>query len=309
MDLASLEFLLRSENRSRSFLVAKCWGKKRGRFCIRCGHRKIYRLAEKRYRCSRCRYTFQDFSGRWIGQLNLSAAQWLRILKLFELEIAAPFIAREVRISYPTALKATQLIRCAILQQDDGFAQLSGQVLLGEFFFRNKARRAAHARPASAIAPVFGISHSGGRVRIAIVNDLSADSLLRETIKAVKTGVVAYTDRFRNYDALVFSASRQLIRRFRTRFGSGQVYIDRREGFWSFAKKRLAQFPASPRQGLTLYLKELEFRYNYRHEQLFDVLAQAAAQLVPNRLVGEKKEDRDSSTRSTSTTTQNRRNV
>src|SRR5262245_66267757 len=104
MVLKALEYLLRSENRSRLYLVRKCW-RKGQRFCIRCGERKIYRLVKSRYRCARCRYTFQDFSGRWIGELNLSAKQWLWIMKLFELEISAGPTPHKAAASYTTDLE------------------------------------------------------------------------------------------------------------------------------------------------------------------------------------------------------------
>ena len=284
MDLASLELLLRSENRSRGFLVSKCWGKQR-RFCIRCRRTKLYRLAENRYRCAACRYTFQDFSGRWIGQLNLRARQWLRILKLFELEIPPSISAREVGISYPTALKATQLIRCAILQQTGDFAQFSHHIGL---FSAQKSKKTRGKEP-TGDRPVFGISESGGRVRISVINDLSAQALLREPIKTVKRGALAYTDRFRNYDAIIFYGTRRLTMRFARRFGRGKVYINGLNGFWRFVKKRLTEFHAVSKQSFPLYVKEMEFRYNHRHVQLFEALAHAAAQLVPNPLVAKKK--------------------
>ena len=119
MPLKSLESLFPSERRSYLHLVNEAWRQNR-RFCVRCSSNKIYRLAEKRYRCGKCGYTFHDFTRRWIGELNLTARQWLWIIKLFELEIAPPKLAKEVEISYPTALKAIYLIRRAIAQSRGG---------------------------------------------------------------------------------------------------------------------------------------------------------------------------------------------
>src|SRR5688572_32864701 len=123
MPLKSLEALFRSERRSYLRLVNEAWRQNR-RFCVRCHSTKIYRLADKRYRCARCGYTFHDFTRRWIGELNLTARQWLWIVKLFELEIPPTQLAKEVGISYPTALKAIYLIRRAIAQAsgDDGIS-------------------------------------------------------------------------------------------------------------------------------------------------------------------------------------------
>ncbi|HWP58319.1 MAG TPA: IS1595 family transposase [Candidatus Acidoferrales bacterium] len=271
MNLASLGALLATEDRARRFLVARCWANSGRRFCVRCGHGKVYRLAEKRYRCARCRYTFQDFSRRWIGRLKLSARKWLQLLKLFELEIAAPVIAREVKISYPTALKAAGLIRLAIAHES-----------IGEGSGNAAAPGARGKKDKSGIAgEVFAISQTAGRVQVLPLRAVSPESVLRDQIRVVKTGAVGYTDRFYDCDALAFYVPRALYVRFRKRFSSGQVYVDRRHRFWSYAKRRFARQAVSART-FPLHLKELEFRYNHRHEQLFDRLVRAAVRLVPD---------------------------
>jgi len=68
------------------------------------------------------------------------------------------------------------------------------------------------------------------------------------------------------------------------RFSSGKVYINGLEGFWSYAKQRLAKFHGVSKEKFPLYLKEMEFRYNHRNEDLFELLAQNVTKLVQNRL-------------------------
>jgi transposase len=54
-----------------------------------------------------------------------------------------------------------------------------------------------------------------------------------------------------------------------------KVYINRIEGFWSYAKERLLKFPVGSREYFVYYLKKLEFRYNFRvnlDEMLYNVL-------------------------------------
>ncbi len=50
---------------------------------------------------------------------------------------------------------------------------------------------------------VFGILERNGKVKVEIVEDVSAETILRETIKKVKRGSIIYTDQFRSYDGLV----------------------------------------------------------------------------------------------------------
>jgi transposase len=41
------------------------------------------------------------------------------------------------------------------------------------------------------------------KVKVEVVKDVSAESILRSAIKKVKRGSIIYTDRFRSYDGLV----------------------------------------------------------------------------------------------------------
>lgn len=63
-------------------------------------------------------------------------------------------------------------------------------------------------------------------------------------------------------------------------FSSGKVYINGLEGFWSFAKERLIKHHGVSRKFFPLYLKELEFRYNYRQQNLFNKICQFLCDFV-----------------------------
>jgi transposase len=56
-------------------------------------------------------------------------------------------------------------------------------------------------------------------------------------------------------------------------FSSGRVYIKGLEGFWSWAKERLMNHHGISKARFPLYIKELEFRYNHRTDDLFDLIA------------------------------------
>ena len=53
-------------------------------------------------------------------------------------------------------------------------------------------------------------------------------------------------------------------------FSRGNCHIDGIESFWSYAKRRLAKFNGVPQKTFLLHLKECEFRFNHRAEDLFD---------------------------------------
>jgi len=282
MKLESFEFITKTENRARLFLRKSCW-KNGPVFCTRCRSRKIYRITGKRYRCKRCGYTFHDFTNRWINRLRISHKKWLWIIKLFELELSARKIADQVGLSYPTVLKAVTIIRLAIITDRDSDGFLSGEIELDESYFGGK-RKGKRGRGAAGKVPVFGIYERNGTVRVEVVKNVTAESLLGMTVKTVRRGSIVYTDKFRSYDALMFCGYRHLRIDHKKRFSSGKVYINGLEGFWSYAKERIIKFHGVSKEKFPLYLKEMEFRYNNRHKNLFDLIVQKTCNLVPDLL-------------------------
>jgi transposase len=104
MDLTSYFIIVKNEQSTYKYLSKKCL-KNGHRFCPRCKQRKLYKLADKRRRCSRCKYTFHDFSGRWINHGRFSCVKWLHLIKLFELEASV----RKMAEQYAEEVSFTQI--------------------------------------------------------------------------------------------------------------------------------------------------------------------------------------------------------
>lgn len=283
MDLKSFEHIVKTENTARRFLTKLCWKNYR-RFCSKCNSYDIYRLAHKSFRCKRCGYTFHDFSGRWINKVQITAKDWLWILKLFELELSARRIADQVRLSYPTVLKAVTVIRMAIISHTrDVDALLGGEVEMDESYFGGR-RKGKRGRGAANKVPVFGILERNGIVKVEVIKDVTAETLLNMTVKTVRRGSIVYTDKFRGYDSLMFCGYRHMKINHHKIFASGKVYINGVEGFWSYAKERLIKFHGISKEKFPLYIKEMEFRYNNRDKNIFNLMAKNLTNFVQNLL-------------------------
>jgi len=56
------------------------------------------------------------------------------------------------------------------------------------------------------------------------------------------------------------------------RFRNGASHINGLEGFWSYAKERFHKYHGVSKDHFFLYLKELEFRFNERQLNIFNLL-------------------------------------
>jgi len=58
-------------------------------------------------------------------------------------------------------------------------------------------------------------------------------------------------------------------------------HINKLEGFWNYAKTWLYHYRGVPKQNFHLYLKEIEFRFNNRNRNIFNMLINILVKTVP----------------------------
>ncbi len=186
-----------------------------------------------------------------------------------------------MELAYNTAYNAVKVIRLAIISHaDDAEEPLAGEIELDESYFGGR-RKGNRGRGAAGKVPVFGILERNGKVHVTVVPNVTAETLIGLTVKTVRRGSIVYTDKFGSYNSLMFSGYRHLKIDHSKRFSSGKVYINGLERFWSWAKERLIKHHGISKENFPLYLKELEFRYNNRNNDIFEFVADYLCDLVP----------------------------
>ncbi|MDD4951969.1 MAG: IS1595 family transposase [Desulfovibrionaceae bacterium] len=281
----ALRAVAASEAAAARFLHERCW-KDGALFCPRCSADKIYTLGSGRYRCSACRYTFRDFTGRWINNGGLSCQNWLRLLDLFVEETTAHQMSIDLNLSYNAIYKALTATRFAIMAQALDFRQLLGaETGLGDYL-KGKKLTGQRSRKTRRIIPVFGIIEKAGWVFIDLVPDILAETVLHFNanfqLRVIRTGNILYTDRYKTYDALILCCDASLPLQYIRNY-ERDAYVDSvGQAFWTFARSRLKRYKGVSAYRFPLYLKELEFRYNHRKQDLFPLLAEHLCSLVPD---------------------------
>lgn len=267
--------LLHDEERARAYLLGLCWpdGKPR---CPRCGEQRIYSLSGGRLRCAGCKYTFQPFSGRWINNGALSSSEWLQLTEMFVRELSPHQIKEALGLSYNTVYKALTALRFAILAHSADAAQLLGPETGLDSYLKGNRLTGGPKQMRQDTIPVFGLLRRDNFVFIDLMPGFQAETVfhfhLNFHLKLQRSGNLVYTDRFRDYAALVFCGNDSLpygiIRR-----SDDLPFIDAsRDEFWAMAKERLRSFRGISCQRFALYLKELEFRFNNRTRPIFEQL-------------------------------------
>ena len=85
----------------------------------------------------------------------------------------------------------------------------------------------------------------------------------------VLEGSTIYTDGWKAYDGLILNGYEHYrVYHSKNEFARGKSHVNGIESFWSFAKRRLAKFNGLTDDKFFLHLKECEFRFNHRRENL-----------------------------------------
>ena len=109
-----------------------------------------------------------------------------------------------------------------------------------------------------------------------------AGSVLPDCSRATLQGIirgrvdvssVINSDGWRGYNGLVDLGYGHLrIDHGNDEFANGSVHINGIEGFWSFAKHILYNYRGVSKYHFPMYLKEVEYRFNHRNQNLFKLL-------------------------------------
>jgi len=235
----------------------------RGRRCIFCDSTSLYRLGNKHVKCKHCKHKYS------LKKLSKD----LSVLYHFYLEISARKTSIALGISYRTVSRRFMEYRHTMAEYlREQFKELSGDIEIDESYFGGK-RKGKRGRGAYNKAIVFGILERNGKVYTAVVPNVKAKTLLKHIREKTKKGSVYYTDMFRSYNSLIIYGKHERIDHSKTLVEYNK-HINGIEGFWSFAKERFMKYHGINRDNYYWYLKEMEFRFNYRYDDLFKLLVQ-----------------------------------
>jgi len=277
---------LDEETMAHKTLRTICFGDS-GVYCPRCAEHKLYTLADDRFRCSACRYTFHEFSGRWINNGDHAPHNWLRVVRLFVDGFSTHQAAGELGLSYNAAYKAFTTIRFAIMAHAlDASQFISPATGLSEYV-KNKKLTGLPGTQAIETIPVYGILERGGLVFIDLVPGIHAETVIYYFIQNFRLGVtrngnILHTDRYKHYDALILCGDESLPLDYISETSNTVAIDSGRHTFWLFAKERIKRFKGISIRRFPLYLKELEFRYNHQGQDIFDIVLRYVCDLVPD---------------------------
>jgi len=213
---------------------------------------------------------------KYYKRSRISEAKFRQLVRLFAQDLAASDVAALTGLQRKTVNSIFFKIRTRIAQECERQSPLAqGEVEVDESYFGPRRVRGKRGRGAGHKTPVFGLLKRQGKVYTEIVPDCRK-AMLQAMLQAIIRGRVAlesviHSDGWRGYDGLVDVgyAKHLRVEHGNNEFGFGTRHINGIESFWNFAKRRLQKFNGVPAHTFYLHLKECEWRFNRRNDNLY----------------------------------------
>ena len=209
---------------------------------------------------------------KYIKNSRLSERQTREILKYFSLDVEATKIALLTHISRQSINRTLMAIRkrVALFCEAESIFQ-KGIVRVDEICFGIPEVRAKGGVEKN---DVFGLVKRGEKVYAQALANCSANDINSFLAFLRNPEPSLFPDGFIPYDGLVDYSRKKLyrVRRRRTQLTDARNRIDAVENFWGYVKMRLSRFRGVSKQTFYLHLKECEFRFNHRRDDLYKML-------------------------------------
>lgn len=213
-------------------------------------------------------------SNRYFRFSKLSEAKFRSLLRCFALDLTATQTAQMTGVSLRSVNAIFLRLRRRIAAECEQQSPLEGVLELDESYFGPHRVRGKVGRGCGGKTIVFGLLKRGDKVYTAIVPNASRAALQAVIRGRASLNSILHTDGWAGYHGLVDLG---FDKHFRVQHQDNEFvqlgnHINGIESFWSFAKRRLTQFCGVPKRTFYLHLKETEFRFNHRNQDLYKTL-------------------------------------
>ena len=211
---------------------------------------------------------------KYANRSKISESKIRQLLKHFALDLDAQRIAVLCNLNRNTVNRYLNMIRIRIAEFCEQNSPFRGEIEVDESYFGARRQKGKRGRGAYGKTPVFGILQRGGKVYTEIVPNCAKATLQAIIRGKVSPESIIHSDQWRGYNGLVDIGYEKhyRVKHSNNEFVNNKSHINGIESFWSYSKRRLQKFHGVPQNTFYLHLKECEFRFNHRNENIYAIL-------------------------------------
>lgn len=294
--LEALRVAALDEQAAVEFLEARRWGDSPA--CPRCGSLNVYQMMSEtnggrnkdfRWRCRDCKRMHTVRTGCIFEETRLPLRVWCHAIWracASKKGVSAKQIERECEISYKSALYLMHRIRAGVA--DLVRTPMQGTVEADETYVGGKPRNPRKGGQGKTDkTPVVGILERDGRLRLTVMERVTAKGLRDALLENVDRSARLCTDELRAYTTVgrEFKGGHETVSHKAGEYARGDVTTNGIEGAFSLLKRGMyGTFHSVSKKHLPRYLAEFEFRHDTRRMDDGERVAAAIRRFEGKRL-------------------------
>ena len=187
------------------------------------------------------------------------------LIKYFCGGVTARAAAEISGVNRNTAILFYHKLRVVIFEALDAETPelMAGEIEVDESYFGGH-RKGKRGRGAAGKVPVFGLLKRSGKVHVVVIANARSGTLIPIIREKIRPDSIVHSDSFKSYDVLDVSEFHHMRINHSKLFADQRNHINGIENFWNQAKRHLRGYNGIPRQHFHLFIKECEWRFNYR---------------------------------------------
>ena len=268
-----------TEDACRAFLARCRWPD--GFVCPRCGHRQAYELDSLRlWQCASCRYQASVTAGTILHRTKAPLTVWFWAAYLMTTDkrgLSALLLQRQLGLgNYETAWMMLHKFRRAMVNASR--EPLHTEVEIDDTWIGGTqaglrgSRQLKGRKAALVLVAVEKRDQSSGRVRMEVIPDFKAATLLSFLKKHVAQGATVYTDGLKSYAGLLEAGYKHVPRiqptRSALRKGTKSVVPLADRAIGNLQQWLIGTHHGVSKDQLQVYLDEFVFRHNRRKQPM-----------------------------------------
>ena len=212
---------------------------------------------------------------KYVIHSRISEKKFRELIRYYSVDLNATQVAQLTGLSRQTINTYLTAIRLRIVAYcHEELSPFVGHIEVDESYFGARRVKGKRGRGARGKTIVFGLLKRQGKVYTEIVPDCSAVTLQSIILGKTEIESVIHSDGWRGYNGLVDFGYKKHFRvhHGKNEFVRGNSHVNGIESFWGYAKIRLVKFKGMNKNTFNLHLKECEFRFNNREQDLYKIL-------------------------------------
>jgi transposase-like protein len=246
--------------------------------CPFCDFGRSWIVRGKKHKCRSCR---REFGGNAypVAGFRVATVVWRKAVATFLRERTERRIAAEADVSLKTAQKMAHRMRVAMngeiplpfggpVEMDETY--VGGQRKNKKLHIRRIQAKRGHGTDKLPIVGLF--CRTSGRVFVDVEpRKLDVAYVFRTIQERVVPGSQVFTDGFKMYRGLSkHGYAHEFVDHDGGEYVRGAVHTNNIEGFWGILKRKLGCIGGMRRDRLNLFVAEIVWKFNHRHESLAD---------------------------------------